>query len=188
MKKLAKEAHKIINYTAIEVSEDLLTNFDIDSIPIVTLMFQTGYLTIDQTFELGGRLGYRLTYPNLEVKASIHSHLSRIGTDIENNVRNNSQLFYALDQANWEQFEQVIQALFSAIPHAWYRNNHISQYEGFYCSVVYSYLVGLAYETIAEDVTHQGQIDLTLKMPKQTVILEFKIGNKDASPKSFSAN
>ena len=86
VKKLAKEAHKIINYTAIEVSEDLLTNFDIDSIPIVTLMFQTGYLTIDQTFELGGRLGYRLTYPNLEVKASIHSHLSRIGTDIENNA------------------------------------------------------------------------------------------------------
>ena len=40
--------------------------------------------------------------------------------------------------------------------------------------------------TIAEDVTHQGQIDLTLKMPKQTVILEFKIGNKDASQKALA--
>ena len=185
VKKLAKEAHKIIDYTTIEVSEDLLASFDIDSIPIVTLMFQTGYLTIDQAFELGGRLGYRLTYPNLEVKASIHSHLSRIGTSIEENSQNVSKLFHSLDQANWDQFKQVIQALFASIPHQWYRNNPISQYEGFYCSVVYSYLVSLAYETIAEDITSQGQIDLTLKMPKQTVILEFKIGTEDAANKAL---
>ena len=185
IKKLAQAPHQILDYTDVTVSEDLLASFDIDLIPVVTLMFQTGYLTIDQAVDLGGRVGYRLTYPNLEVKASIHSHLSRIGSDIEQSNRNINQLFLALDQADWQAFERVITSLFSSIPHVWYRNNPMSQYEGFYCSIVYSYLLALAYDTVAEDLTQKGQIDLTLKMPNKIVILEFKIGDSPSAKRAL---
>ncbi len=50
------------------ISEDMLGVFDVGAVPVVALMFQTGYLTItdyDSESEL-----YRLDYPNSEVKRS----------------------------------------------------------------------------------------------------------------------
>ena len=70
---------------------------------------------------------------------------------------------------------QSLASHFASIPHDWYRNNIIANYEGFYASVVYSYLAALGHDLIAEDVTNQGKIDLTLKMPDKIIIIEFKL-------------
>ena len=53
--------------------------------------------------------------------------------------------------------------------------NNIAEYEGFYSSIVYSYLASLGYQLTPEDVTNQGQIDLTLIMEDKIIILEFKL-------------
>lgn len=76
--------------------------------------------------------------------------------------------------------------LFSSIPHVLYRNNPMSQYEGFYCSIVYSYLLALAYDILAEDLTQKRQIDLILKMPNKIVILEFKIGDSASAKRALT--
>ena len=56
---------------------DLLSAFDVDAIATEALLFQTGYLTIKATEEVGGETLYRLGYPNLEVRRSLNRSLLR---------------------------------------------------------------------------------------------------------------
>ncbi len=54
----------------VEVGEALLESFDIETIELETVLFQTGYLTIKELRKRGPRRRYLLGYPNLEVKMS----------------------------------------------------------------------------------------------------------------------
>ena len=45
-------------------TDELLSTFDLDHIATEALLFQTGYLTITETENLGGNFFYRLGYPN----------------------------------------------------------------------------------------------------------------------------
>ena len=72
----------------------------------------------------------------------------------------------------------MIRSLFAGIPHHWYTNNQIQEYEGFYCSVFYAFLVGSGYTVIAEDTTNHGRIDLTLILQNRVYIFELKTTNK----------
>ena len=53
---------------AMEGSDELLSTFDVDDIATEALLFQTGYLTIIDAKDRGGRWFYRLGYPNREVR------------------------------------------------------------------------------------------------------------------------
>ena len=58
-------------------SSDLLSAFDVDAIGTEALLFQTGYLTIQDVENLGGEFLYRLGYPNREVRVSLNRSLLR---------------------------------------------------------------------------------------------------------------
>ena len=79
-----------------------------ETIPVY-LLFQTGYLTIDNVEELGGDRFYYLTYPNREVKASLNSYLLRDLTQSTASVvtGNQIQLYKALSQGNYAKLEQI---------------------------------------------------------------------------------
>ncbi len=56
--------------------EDLLSAFDIDGISTEALLFQTGYLTLAESYEdEQGDWFYRLQYPNREVRVSLNRSL-----------------------------------------------------------------------------------------------------------------
>ena len=50
-------------------------SFDVETMSIEALMFQTGYLTIKEREHLGGNYFYRLGYPNREVYQSLNNSL-----------------------------------------------------------------------------------------------------------------
>ena len=56
---------------------DLLSTFDVDDIATEALLFQTGYLTIRNEEPRGGKMYYRLGYPNREVRQSLNENLLR---------------------------------------------------------------------------------------------------------------
>ena len=118
---------------------------------------------------------YVLSYPNFEVKRSLNNSLAEMNVDqtVKNTTYN--ALNKALTQHRFENITPILTSLFAAIPHDWYRNNDIQHYEGFYCATVYCYLTGLGYTAIAEDVTSQGKIDMTLLLDDSIVIMEFKL-------------
>lgn len=89
--------------------------------PISNLLFQTGYLTIKEITTIGTQYAYRLSYPNLEVKASLNDSLLEIGgiSDLKNsNVAKLSQIL--LDN-QFEKLKPVFASHFAGIPHDWYR-------------------------------------------------------------------
>ncbi len=155
--------------------ESDLSSFDVDNIPLATLLFQTGYLTFKKDIMLGMARGYELGYPNLEVKMSLNGKLAELGSTVSEKNAVFIKLLACLKSSDLADFGNIFQSHFASIPHDWYRNNDIQHYEGFYASIVYSYLCALGYAVIAEDNTNTGQMDLTIILPDKILILEFKL-------------
>ncbi|QIL45275.1 ATP-binding protein [Acidovorax sp. HDW3] len=157
-------------------SEQLLSTFDVDTIPSEALMFQAGYLTVDSWRAIPGRLEFQLRYPNLEVKASLNSSL--LGTLCGSPSipdRHISRLYDLLVAADVPGMKDLFHAFFATIPHDWYRNNPIAQYEGYWASIFYSYFASLGLDIVLEDVTNQGRIDMAVRFGGHVYLFEFKV-------------
>ena len=172
---MSANQYDVSELESIEVSEESLSSFDVDNTPIHTLLFQTGYLTIKSFVTLGVQYGYELSYPNLEVKSSLNSHLMQLGTSTHIKNKSLSSLNKCINLNSFDELKTIFNTHFSSIPHDWYRNNPIGQYEGFYAGIVYSCFAALGYDLRAEDTTSAGRIDLTIQTPDKILIIEFKL-------------
>ncbi|MFW9606106.1 MAG: PD-(D/E)XK nuclease domain-containing protein, partial [Pseudomonas sp.] len=164
------------NLERVMALESLLSSFDVENMPIEALMFQAGYLTIEQIRRLPGQLHLTLRYPNLEVRSSLNSALLQAWSD--NPLRCAShmpQLYDLLLSQNFTGLEQLFTAFFASIPHDWYRNNPIAHYEGYYASVFYSHFAALGLDVRVEDATHHGRIDMTVLFNQCVYLFEFKV-------------
>jgi hypothetical protein len=172
---------------AMLASEALLSAFDVERIAPEALLWQTGYLTFRGQQQLGARIEYRLGYPNLEVEASLNDALLKgLMGDESRAEEATRRLFSALQGADLEHLRRHVESLFAAIPHDWYRNNPITQYEGYWASVFYSHIAALGLDLIAEDVTNQGRIDLTVKLPERIYLFEFKVVELEPEGKALA--
>ncbi len=175
---LQKRKFYIPHLESIEVTDSSLLGFDIEKLPLVILLLQTGYLTFQSSKQRGARTIYTLSYPNLEVRHSLNDSLASMCVDDEVKNATYQAMDEALSQHRFDALKDVFSSLFSAIPHDWYRRNDIQHYEGFYCAIIYAYFMGLGYKTIAEDVTSQGRIDLTVFLENSIIIIEFKLSTQ----------
>jgi hypothetical protein len=158
------------------INEELLGSFDLDNIPAEALLFQTGYLTIRRTLLLGDRLSFELGYPNREVRLSLNEHLLRHLTPARSKPATfSAQIYQALAATKPEDLRGLLERFFASIPHDWYRNNHLDQYEGYYAGLFYSHMVACGAVTIAEDTTSFGRIDLVVMAENKVYIIEFKM-------------
>lgn len=175
IKLLKKNHYHIPDLETLVVSEEDLGSFDVDDIKLETLLFQTGYLTIKEVTTVFNQRNYRLGYPNLEVRSALNNTLFKYV--LSDRSVNRLPMFTAIADKDMAQFQQAIHQLFAAIPADNYRKNTLQNYEGYYASVMYSYLAGLGIEFIAEDVTNKGRIDLTIATPDmgQIYVIEFKV-------------
>lgn len=159
-----------------EAGEGLLGSFEIEHLEPETLLFQTGYLTIKEEIRLGSRMSYLLGFPNLEVRMSftdvILNHYSCPPAKKEKRL---IAVYRALLEARLDDLKEIFLSFFSSIPHDWYRKNRISEYEGYYASIFYSYFTAAGLDVTAEDTTNQGRIDLTVKLDDKIYIMEFKV-------------
>jgi len=160
---------------ALLADDQLLSAFDVEHIGTEAILWQTGYLTIKNQRRTGARIEYQLGYPNLEVASAFNDVLFKtLWVDPGQASRRSSRLFDLLVALDFEALKDHFHALFASIPSDWYRANPVLHYEGYWASVFYSHLASLGLDLIPEDVTNQGRIDLTLKLPQAIVILEFK--------------
>jgi hypothetical protein len=166
----------------LQASESLLSSFDVGNISTEALLWQTGYLTLAGSRRLAARIEYTLTYPNLEVKSALSDALLKgMLRDATLAEKANSRLYDLLLANDFPAFRQHCESLFASIPHDWYRNNPIAQYEGYYASVFYSHFAALGLDITLEDVTHHGRIDMTLRFNQNIYLFEFKV--VELSPK-----
>lgn len=156
--------------------EEIMGSFDVDHINAETLLFQTGYLTIEDLEQVGAFRRYRLRYPNLEVRASLNNAiLTTLVEDRLAKTQNQSDALNALMADDMERLRHVIQRFFASIPHQWYRKNQIARYEGYYASIVYCYFAALGLDVRPEETTNHGLIDLVIRFQGRIYVIEFKV-------------
>jgi Protein of unknown function (DUF1703)./Predicted AAA-ATPase. len=160
----------------LEVGEELLSNLDIDSLYVENLLFQTGYLTIKDAERRLYREVYTLSYPNYEVKVSLNNFfLLHFVPDRILKDKTENELEKALKNNQIEKLKDILHRFFASIPYDWYRKNDLESYEGFYASIVYALFSGAGFETVAEDTTNKGNVDLTIIYNNKAYIIEFKV-------------
>ena len=180
LKLIEKNNYFLPNLENIVKDDKMLDSFDVDYIELETLMWQTGYLTIQKNYENFDGIEYLLNIPNQEVRISLLGSIADFMSKVQNSkpVRNN--LLKALDTLDFSLFENTFKSLFASIPYNLFINNKMYEYEGYYVSLFYAYLKALGIEIVGEDVTNRGRIDLTIKMPNSIIIIEFKVDGSDA--------
>ena len=157
-------------------SDELLSAFDVDHIATEALLFQTGYLTIHRSEPRGGRMFYRLGYPNQEVRQSLNeSLLRRLTGDAPRRVEHSARLYDLLLANDFEGLEALFTAFFAGIPYEWHVKNDIAAYEGYYASVFYSYFAGLGLDVVVEDSSSHGRLDMAVRFNGQVYLFEFKV-------------
>ncbi len=156
-------------------TDELVSRFDIGDIATEALLFQTGYLTIAGERERRGRISYELRYPNREVRESLNSsllrHLVRDGRQEENADR----LIDLLEARDFGGLRALFHAFYAGIPHEWYTNNSIANYEGYYAAVFYAYFASLGLDARVEDSTNRGRLDMAVWLDDDIFLFEFKV-------------
>ncbi len=156
---------------------ELISTFDIDRIAPEALLFQAGYLTIHHAEQsVGGSWRYTLGYPNREVAMSLNTALLEGYTPPEvDRTESAAHLEQLLLNNDVTGLRDLFHGFFAAIPHHWYGNNPIAQYEGYYASVFYSHFAALGFDVRVEDCTNHGRIDMTVLLPERIFLFEFKV-------------
>ena len=157
-------------------SGDLLSAFDVDAIAPEALLFQTGYLTILREEPRGAETFYRLGYPNREVRQGLNrSLLDGMVGDSSRRSAHSARLYDLLEADDVEGLRDLFHAFYASIPHQWYTNNDIADYEGFYASVFYSYFAGLGLDVTVEESTSRGRLDMAVRFEGRVYVFEFKV-------------
>jgi len=160
--------------TKFMIHRDALGSFDVGKTPLITLMFQAGYLTIvDYNAQLQS---YDLQYPNEEVRVSFQKYLLEVFAHIESSraAQLSIQLYKAFEQEDVEQAIEVLYQLFAHVPY----QLHVKE-EKFYHALFMMVCIGAGIKAQSEYSISHGRIDLILEFKKIIYVIEVKF-NKTA--------
>jgi len=176
MNLIEKKAYPIENLDNIMVKEAELGSFNVDTIRLHTLFFQTGYLTI-KGYDANTRQ-YKLGFPNYEVKYSFLYHLIEHMTSCSQSDAQNyvDRLSQALASHDLDEFFKWLKIFFANIPYTL----HISL-ERYYQSIFFVILKLMNADIIVEQPTNVGRIDIVYTTHDRIYIIEWKIND---SPKN----
>ncbi len=173
---MEKKKYPVPDLCNIYLEESQLSSFDVDSITLENLLFQTGYLTIDRVEKMGTDYYYYLIYPNLEVRKSLTSHiLDFLVKEPTIQSRNRKSLLQILTSGSLDSLRSLFQSFFASIPHDWYRKNQLAGYEAYYASIFYTYFASLGLDVRPEEVTNHGQVDMVVFLENKVFVFEFKV-------------
>ena len=148
----------------------------VEHIPLPTLMFQTGYLTI-QAYDTEDK-AYQLDFPNQEVREAFFDSLLEELAEVDplEVSRAAKQLRADLATYELEAFVNTINVHFAKIPY--YVSTHAQ--EGFYQALFFFLLDRSGIRAQAEVVTNKGRIDVMCELEQTICIFELKV-NQPAS-------
>lgn len=157
----------------------LLDSADVENLGAISLLFQTGYLTVKEVSSTVMGREYTLGYPNHEVAQAFQQHLladylNRPLERLHSTIL--SRLQRALRKDSIDEFIEILNTVFASIPHT----IHLP-FEAYYHSIVYLILNLLGFKVYAEEMTSHGRIDAVLELPNKIYILEFKMSSAQSA-------
>ena len=176
IKLLEKRQQCTPDLSHIVAPEMLLSTFDVDNMPVEALLFQAGYLTIESVRHVAGLMQVSLRYPNLEVRTSLNAVLLQsLTANATQYSLHATRLYDLLMVPDFDGLKTLFHAFYASIANDWYRKNELSQYEGYYVSIFYSYFAALGIDIRLEDPTNVGRIDMTVLFNGHVFLFEFKV-------------
>ncbi len=163
--------NKVYDFEQLEVTANTLGNFIIENIPPVTLLFQTGYLTI-KNYDLATRL-YELGYPNLEVKSSLLDYLLSAynHTFPAESGSLASKMYTAFNNNSIDEVISILNTIMSTIPYEHWKGAT----EFYYHSIVHLTLTLVGTYIHSAMHSSHGRCDAIVKTGTHIYALEFKL-------------
>jgi hypothetical protein len=154
-------------------SDAMLESADIDDIGIISLLYQTGYLTINSIEYISDSLRrYHLGLPNQEVRVSFNRHLLASYLNRPADFANSTysdKLIDALLNSDWDSFFELIDVVLASVPYDLFEKK-----ERFFHALVHVLLTSTGLMTFSEVHTKEGRMDTVLVTSKTVFIFEFK--------------
>lgn len=153
-----------------------ISNFDIENLQIVPVLFKTGYLTIKSENPVLRSL--KLSFPNMEVKESYLRNLADMYMDP---VRTSAatileEFLESFKEGDVERFKSAINLAFSQIPYdLWIRER-----EQFYHAIIHLMFSLLGVYIQSEVHTRHGRADAVVDYGGGVYCLEFKLDGSAA--------
>ena len=162
-----------LDFSTVGVSETALNAYEPDNPQIVTLLYQTGYLTIKDFCQIGASRMYELKFPNLEIENSFLSCVASAYTGKDDVASANyafeaAKALYAHDP---QKFVKALKSFFTDIPY----DMTDRQNEQMWQTIVYVVLRSIGVNVNGEVKTHDGRIDMVVDLPNDIYIVEFKL-------------
>ncbi|MBS0656409.1 MAG: AAA family ATPase [Verrucomicrobia bacterium] len=168
---ISKREFNLSNLEQINVSAQSFSSFDIEDLPTLPLLYQTGYLTIKSY--VPHISAYCLGFPNREVSQSFSESLL---TSFARSQSECNKLLFEIS-ANlytqpWEysQFFDLMAHLLALIPYDLY-----VKHERYFHSLFYLTIKLAGFQIGAEIHTQQGRTDAVLEAKDKVIIFEFKL-------------
>ena len=162
---------RLFDFENVEVTDFTLDSFDIHNLQPITLLFQTGYLTIRSYSP--DDLTYILDYPNKEVRYSIQQYLLRAfrNDETEEVLPFILKLRNALQTNDIAAAIEIINTVFSTLPYdLWQQEN-----ERFYHALIHLTFTLLGVYVQSEVHTARGRCDTVVHTKDYIYAFEFKL-------------
>ena len=175
MELVKKTKFNFDNVLSKPVSSMVFNAFEFDRIDPLTLLLQTGYLTIKSMVKKYNMPWYWLDFPNREVSFSFNTSLVNAYSRKSDNyvVAFCEELADAMDNGDVKQLRKALESFFAGIS---YEVHHKD--ESNFQNIFFAIFRLLGYYISAESHTNDGRIDAVSETEKFVFIFEFKL-NKD---------
>jgi len=162
-----------MDFSAIDLDQAALEAYEPENPRLVTLLYQTGYLTIKSFKQIGEFGKYCLDFPNREVSNSFLTCLAPVYAGLSPSTSVNYQFAAAeaLLAGDVDRLVKVLKNFFANIPY----NLTDRQNEQMWQTVVYVVLKAIGAAVHAEVMTNEGRIDMTCETPAGIWLIEFKL-------------
>ncbi|MEM8523847.1 MAG: AAA family ATPase [Bacteroidota bacterium] len=169
---LGKLMRKNLEYRIEEtmVSDANLSSYDLEALNPITILFQTGYLTIKE--QVDDNI-YVLGYPNFEVKTSLEEHLinAYAHDEVQTARVKTLQMARAFKEGDLARVVNIINATFASIPNQlWQKEN-----EAFYHALIHLTFSLMGVYVQSEINSANGRLDAKVETENTIYILEFKL-------------
>ncbi|MBR4666061.1 MAG: AAA family ATPase [Lentisphaeria bacterium] len=146
--------------------------FEIDDIDPLTLLYQTGYVTIKGTKQVMGETWYRLDFPNREVSGAFNAYLlnSYSGKTQTGAVKFAAEIVTALNNGDLERLHKAMEVFFAGIPYPAHKKK-----ESTFQTIFFALFRLLGEYIEAESCTDNGRIDAVVQTQNAIYLFEFKM-------------
>ncbi len=161
----------------IEIPEYKLKVYDVESLPLIPVLFDAGYLTLVKQSLMGNDIIYGLSYPNYEVKNSLVSGLLNEFSEKDSGSISSEllQISRSIINNDLEKFFSLLKSYFASIPYDLIPKKELN--EKYFQLIFYLLMRVTSFRVNTEDRTNLGRIDLMLETDTSIYLFELKVNS-----------